>query len=151
MSGQDFYLYIDGKPVKVSEEVYREYYRAEEKERYFMTRLKQERIVIDQETQTVTIIPSREDSYERLIEANEQFATSDKSVAETVVKAIQLEKLNEALHTLSDEEMTLIRELFYLNRTVREVSEQYQIARSTLQSRKEAVLRKLWNLLERFF
>lgn len=151
MSEQDFYLYIDGKPVKVSEEVYREYYRAEEKERYFMTRLKQERIVIDQETQTVTIIPSREDSYERLIEANEQFATSDKSVAETVVKAIQLEKLNEALHTLSDEEMTLIRELFYLNRTVREVSEQYQIARSTLQSRKEAVLRKLWNLLERFF
>lgn len=77
MSEQDFYLYIDGKPVKVSEEVYREYYRAEEKERYFMTRLKQERIVIDQETQTVTIIPSREDSYERLIEANEQFATSD--------------------------------------------------------------------------
>lgn len=151
MSEQAFYLYIDGKPVKVSEEVYREYYRAEEKERYFMTRLKQERIVIDQETQTVTIIPSREDSYERLIEANEQFATSDKSVAETVVKAIQLEKLNEALHTLSDEEMTLIRELFYLNRTVREVSEQYQIARSTLQSRKEAVLRKLWNLLERFF
>lgn len=151
MSEQDFYLYIDGKPVKVSEEVYREYYRAEEKERYFMTRLKQERIVIDQETQTVTIIPSREDSYERLIEANEQFATSDRSVAETVVKAIQLEKLNEALHTLSDEEMTLIRELFYLNRTVREVSEQYQIARSTLQSRKEAVLRKLWNLLERFF
>lgn len=151
MSEQDFYLYIEGKPVKVSEEVYREYYRAEEKERYFMTRLKQERIVIDQETQTVTIIPSREDSYERLIEANEQFATSDKSVAETVVKAIQLEKLNEALHTLSDEEMTLIRELFYLNRTVREVSEQYQIARSTLQSRKEAVLRKLWNLLERFF
>lgn len=151
MSEQAFYLYIDGKPVKVSEEVYREYYRAEEKERYFMTRLKQERIVIDQETQTVTIIPSREDSYERLIEANEQFATSDKSVAETVVKAIQLEKLNEALHTLSDEEMTLIKELFYLNRTVREVSEQYQIARSTLQSRKEAVLRKLWNLLERFF
>lgn len=151
MSEQAFYLYIDGKPVKVSEEVYREYYRAEEKERYFMTRLKQERIVIDQETQTVTIIPSREDSYERLIEANEQFATSDKSVAETVVKAIQLEKLNEALHTLSDEEMTLIRELFYLNRTVREVSEQYQIARSTLQSRKEAVLRKLWNMLERFF
>lgn len=151
MSEQDFYLYIDGKPVKVSEEVYREYYRAEEKERYFMMRLKQERIVIDQETQTVTIIPSREDSYERLIEANEQFTTSDKSVAETVVKAIQLEKLNEALHTLSDEEMTLIRELFYLNRTVREVSEQYQIARSTLQSRKEAVLRKLWNLLERFF
>lgn len=151
MSEQAFYLYIDGKPVKVSEEVYREYYRAEEKERYFMTRLKQERIVIDQETQTVTIIPSREDSYERLIEANEQFATSDRSVAETVVKAIQLEKLNEALHTLSDEEMTLIRELFYLNRTVREVSEQYQIARSTLQSRKEAVLRKLWNLLERFF
>lgn len=151
MSEQDFYLYIDGKPVKVSEEVYREYYRAEEKERYFMTRLKQEHIVIDQETQTVTIIPSREDSYERLIEVNEQFAAPGESVAETAVKALLLEKLEEALHTLSDDEMTLIRELFYLDRTVREVSEQYHIARSTLQNRKEAVLRKLWNLLERFF
>ena len=34
MEKRDFYLYINGQPVPVSEEVYREYYRAEDKERY---------------------------------------------------------------------------------------------------------------------
>ena len=40
MQEKDFYLYIDGQPVQVSGEVYREYYRAEDKERYFMGKLK---------------------------------------------------------------------------------------------------------------
>lgn len=40
MQEKDFYLYIDGQPVPVSREVYREYYRAEDKERYFMGKLK---------------------------------------------------------------------------------------------------------------
>lgn len=40
MSKHDFFLYIDGQAVQVSEEVYREYKRGEEKERYFMRRLK---------------------------------------------------------------------------------------------------------------
>lgn len=49
MSEQDFYLYIDGKSVKVSEEVYREFMRAEEKEQYFMRRLKKGRFLVDSE------------------------------------------------------------------------------------------------------
>lgn len=36
MSEKDFYLYVGGKSVKVSEDVYREYKRGEDKERYFM-------------------------------------------------------------------------------------------------------------------
>ena len=36
MEKKEFHLYINGHPVPVSEEVYREYYRAEDKERYFM-------------------------------------------------------------------------------------------------------------------
>ncbi len=40
MQERDFYLYIDGQPVQVSREVYQEYYRAEDKERYFMGKLK---------------------------------------------------------------------------------------------------------------
>ena len=43
MQEKDFYLYINGQPVQVSREVYREYYRAEDKERYFMGKLKKGR------------------------------------------------------------------------------------------------------------
>ena len=49
MAEKDFYLYIEGQPVKVSEEVYREYKHAEEKERYFMKRLKKGKFVVDPE------------------------------------------------------------------------------------------------------
>ena len=40
MSDKDFFLYIDGKSVKVSKEVYQEYYRSKRKEQYFMKDLK---------------------------------------------------------------------------------------------------------------
>ena len=43
MVGKDFYLTIDGRRVRVSEEVYKEYRRAEDKERYFMRTLKKGR------------------------------------------------------------------------------------------------------------
>lgn len=147
----EYVIWLDGQEIPVSKDVYREYMRYERKERYFMEDLKTERIEIDQEAQTVRFIPSREDSYERLLEVNEQFTASGESAGDAAIRAYLLERLEEALHTLSSEELALIHELFYLNRTVREVSERYQIAKSTLQSRKQAVLQKLWNLLERFF
>lgn len=75
MKKKDFYLYIEGKRVKVSEEVYREYYKGERKERYFMRDLKTERVMIDPQSGEVTIIPGREDSYERLMESRSQFAS----------------------------------------------------------------------------
>ena len=59
MQEKDFYLYMDGQPIPVSEEVYREYYRAENKERYFMGRLKKGHTTVDPDTQQIQYIPSR--------------------------------------------------------------------------------------------
>lgn len=151
MSEQDFYLYIDGKPIKVSEEVYREFMHYERKERYFMEDLKAERMVIDPEAQTVKVIPSREDSYERLLETHRQFTDPGGTTEDEAIKAILLERLAKALHTLSDEELRLIQELFFLEQSEREVSAILQIASSTLHDRKNAVLRKLRNKVENFF
>ncbi len=60
--------------MQVSEEVYREYKRAEDKEHYFMKRLKRGRFVVDDKNQTVTYVPGRETSYEQLLEAEWAFA-----------------------------------------------------------------------------
>ena len=46
---------------------------SERKMQYQEYDLKNEQIVIDMEKQTVTVIPSREDSYERMKEADVQF------------------------------------------------------------------------------
>lgn len=148
MAKRDFYLHLDGKAVKVSEEVYREYYRGERKERYFMEDLKTEKMMIDDETSTVSFIPSREDSYERLLENDKQFASWDESTADTAITQIFLEKLEMALHTLSGHELELIQELFYLEKTEREVAALLQVTQNTVNYRKHKVLDKLKRLIE---
>lgn len=145
MSEKDFYLYLDGRPVKVSKEVYQEYYRGERKERYFMEDLKMEQMEIEPETQTVRLIPSREDSYERLLETNKQFSIPCQPVEEAVVLSVLLE---DVLHCLSPEEQELIRELYFLEKTERQVSEALHMAKTTLRRRHQKVLKKLRELLE---
>lgn len=57
---------------------------------------------MDKETGEMIVIPSREDSYERLLEAEKQFAEEAENIEDVAVRAVMLEKLNEALRTLTD-------------------------------------------------
>ena len=146
MQEKDFYLYIDGQPVQVSGEVYREYYRAEDKERYFMGKLKKGRTKVNPETQEIQeiqYIPSRELSYEQLVEQDWQFAVSDDSVEDRAVRADMLEKLQDVLQSLSAEELALLNELFYLEKTEREVAGLYAVSQNTIHYRKNRLLDKL--------
>ena len=71
---------------EASEEVIAVLRMTERKMQYQEYDLKTERTVIDQKTQTVRIIPSREDSYERLLEQEVQFEgenqTEERDLAE---------------------------------------------------------------------
>ena len=58
---------------EASEEVIAVLRTTERKMQYQEYDLKSEQTIIDQENQTVTIIPSREDSFERLVEQSVQF------------------------------------------------------------------------------
>ena len=136
MEKRDFYLYINGQPVPVSEEVYREYYRAEDKERYFMGRLKKGHTKVNPETKEIRYIPSRELSYEQLVEQDWQFAASGDSVEDRVVRAAMMEKLQAVLHSLSAEERALLNERFYLEKTEREVAGLYAVSQNTIHYRK---------------
>lgn len=55
---KQFYLYIDGQTVPVSEEVYREYRHYARKEEYFVYDLKREKFACDQAAQTATFTPA---------------------------------------------------------------------------------------------
>ena len=63
------------------------------------------------------------------------------------VRAVMLEILNEALHTLRDEETSIIHALFYQEISEVELAKKLGIARTTLQSRKYKILEKLRKLL----
>ena len=138
------YLYINGKAVPVSEQVFRTSRHHGRKEEYFIYDLKTEKFSCDQEAQTATFTPSREDSYERLLAANHQFASAGPSPEEEAVSSLWLADL---MRGLSPEEQDIITQLYILDKSERQACAALQLARTTFQRRKKALLEKLRNLL----
>ena len=104
---------------EASEEVIAVLRTTERKMQYQEYDLKVERTVVDQENRTVEQIPSREDSYERMLEQNVQFAEETASAEEQALQNIQTQQLHKALLLLSDDERDLIELLFFQEQTER--------------------------------
>ena len=122
MREDEFFLYINGQRVRVSEEIYKEYRHSEDKEQYFMEYLKQGRYVKNQDSGRTEYIPSREVSYEKLLEESHELRHQEEALEEKVLRKLLMEDLARALRSLSDEELELIREIFWLEKTERELS-----------------------------
>ena len=137
----NYYLYIDGQAVSVSEQVYRAYQHYERKEEYFSYDLKTEKF----QKETATFLPSREDSYERLLEKARQFAASGMSVEEQAVSSVWLEEL---LQCLSADERVILHKLYFEDKSERNVSIELGISKTALHHRKVKLLQKLKKLLE---
>lgn len=144
---KNYYIELNGQIFEVSRELYEAYYKGRRKERYFTQDLKQERTRVDKKTGQITVIPSREDSYERLLEAEKQFAEDVENIEDVAIRAVMLEKLTAALHTLTDEEKAIIHALFYQEVSEVELAKRMGIPRTTLRSRKDKILVKLKELL----
>ena len=142
------YLYVNGQKVPVSEQVYRAYWQYTEKERYFMNKMKQEKFICDQEQQVAVFLPSREDSYERLLESDQQFAANQIPVDVLATSSVWIQEL---MACLSEEERAIIYQLYYLDKSEREACSALHIARTTFQRRKKKLLERLRTLLENNF
>lgn len=142
-----YYISIDRKNFEVSRELYEAYTKGQRKDKYFTHDLKQGHEKMDRKTGEVKIIPSREDSYERLLEAEKQFMTDAETVEDTAIRAVMLEKLNSALHMLRESEAGIIYSLFYEEISETQLARKMGIARTTLQSRKYRILEKLKEML----
>lgn len=121
----------------------------ERKMQYQEYDLKTEQTVISQENRTITTIPSREDSLERLAEQEVQFAGEAESVEETVLRKLQYEQLHKALSLLPDDERELIDRLFFQGQTEREAAEYMGIYRNAVHKRKNRILKKLKKFFEK--
>ena len=144
---EKYYIVLDGQNFEVSRELYEAYYKGRRKEKYFTHDLKQEHTRVDRETGQITVIPSREDSYERLLEEEKQFAEETEGTEDTAIRAVMVEKLTAAIHTLTDEETAIIHALFYQEISEVELAKRMGIPRTTLRSRKDRILAKLKKLL----
>ncbi len=123
--------------------------KSDRKMEYQQYDLKVEQCQIDGTKRTVTYVPSREDSYERLLEENRQFAAESESVEDAAVKAVMIEKMLDGLKLLSPEEQDLIEELFFKGKSERQVSAEAGIPYMTIHDRKVKILGKLKKLLEK--
>ena len=64
----------------------------------------------------VQIIPSREDSLDRLVDENaRQFSDEQESVESMVLHKLEVDRLHTALSLLTPEERALIQALFFLS------------------------------------
>jgi DNA-directed RNA polymerase specialized sigma24 family protein len=111
--------------------------------------LKTERFRIHYTEQTVICIPSREDSYDRLMEEDRQFAADDESVEDSAVKTLMIKKMLDCLKLLTPEERSLIVGLFFNGKSERQLSSETGIHFMTIHDRKMKILGKLKKLMEK--
>lgn len=124
--------------------------QTERKMQYQEYDLKSEHIRINQKNKTVTYVPSREDSLERLLSIDKQFPVDQLSVEDEVISRLMHESLYAALRLLTDDEHCLIVQLYFFGKTERELAELMALSQNSINKRRHKVLKKLRDLLENF-
>ena len=120
-----------------SEEVIAVLRQTERKMQYQEYDLKSEHIRVNQRNKAVTYVPSREDSWER-----------QPSVEDEVICKIMYKQLHEALQLLAEDERYLIVQLYFLEKTEREIAALEGIYHNAVHKRKLRILSKLKKLFE---
>lgn len=144
-------IWLNGQLIEVSDAVYEAYMQGDRKIRYFESDLKIEHVRYNPDGSIKEILPSREDSLERLMDDNaRQFADERESVEETVLRGMVDERLHNAISRLSDEERLLIRALFFEDKTERDMAVLLGVSPPAIHKRKKRILDKLKNILEKF-
>lgn len=135
---------------EASEEVIEVLKETERKMQYQEYDLKAEQTVIDQEAQQIRILPSREDSYERLLEEHSLPADVQADVETIVLSRMMRQQLHEAVQNLQEEEKYLIIQLFFADRSERELAAELGISQKAVNKRRHKILAKLRKILEKF-
>ena len=143
-------VWVSGQYIEVTDAVYDAYMKGDRKIRYFENDLKTERVLMDTDGHIKQIIPSREDSLDRLMDDNaEQFTDHHESVDDMVLRKISAEKLYQALAELSEKERELIVALFFEEKTERELAAVLGISQPAVHKQKNKILKKLKTFLEK--
>lgn len=139
------YIIKNGKAVEVSEELHDYLTKSDRKIRYIEKDLKRNNYIIDSENEKVTVIPSREDSLDRLMDIGNDYPNQSSDFRQSTIEKVMLEQ---ALEKLNEKERYLIVQLFYLGRTERELAAELHIAQQNINKTKQRILCKLYEILK---
>lgn len=142
-------LWIDNRYIEVTDEIYSAYVKGQRKINYFEKDLKTERIIKRKDGSIKKIIPSREDSLDRLIDNNlRQFSDVSENVEREAQTNIYTERLHSALKQLTSEELEIITMAFFENETERDIAKLFGISQAAVNKRKHRILEKLKKIIE---
>ena len=141
-------LWINGAYVYVTDEIYPVYLKGQRKMNYFEKDLKSERVIKDENGEIKKIIPSREDSLDRLLsDTQRQFSDDSESVESIIQNNDEIDKLHNALKQLSDDEWAIIKILFYDEMSERDTAKVLGISQVAVNKRKHRILKKLKKII----
>ena len=135
MDKKDYYLYVKGKAVKVSEEVYKAYWKITEHEKYLIKKDWKNNVIpfsaLDYDGHFVDNIIDERIDLEKIVEVK-----------------MQIEELNKALATLTKKERELIEAIFYKEESLRSIGKKEEVSYQAIGKRRDKILEKLRKLLE---
>lgn len=132
---KEFYLYVNGQKVKVSEEIYKVYWREREHEKY----LEQ----VDRKNHLLFFSSLDHDGH-----YVDNIVDESVDVAKIVETQMMTESLRYAISKLNDEERDIIERLYFNDETLRSVAKLKSITHPALMKRRNKILEKLKKFIE---
>ena len=121
MPNKEYYLYVKGEAIPISEEVYKAYWKITEHEKY-----------LQKKDCKYGVIPFSSLNHDGHI----------------VEVKMQIEELHKALATLTKEERELMEAIFYREESLRSISRKEKVTHQAIGQRRNQILEKLRKILE---
>ncbi|HGD5527843.1 TPA: sigma factor-like helix-turn-helix DNA-binding protein [Streptococcus agalactiae] len=135
MYKKEYYLYVKGKAVPVSEEVYKAYWKITEHEKYLLRKDWKYGVIpfstLDNDGHFVDNIIDERIDLEKIVEVK-----------------MQIEELNKAIATLTKKERELMEAIFYREESLRSIGKKEKVSYQAIGKRRDKILEKLRKLLE---
>lgn len=135
MAKKEYYLYVKGKAVPVSEEVYKAYWKITEHEKYLQRKDWKYNVIpfsgLDHDGHFIDNIIDEKIDLEKIVEVK-----------------MQIEELHRALNTLSKEERELMEAIFYKEESLRSIGKKEKVTHQAISGRRDRILEKLRKILE---
>lgn len=132
-----YFLFVNGKKIEVSEEIYKAYWQEKNHENY----LKQ----IDRKKHLLLFSSFDHDGH-----FEESIIDEDVDVEKIVQTYMMIDALRNAISKLSDEEREIIDRLYLNDETLRKVAQEKRISHTALIKRRNKILEKLKECIKEF-
>lgn len=135
MDKKEYYLYVKGKAVPVSEEIYKAYWKITEHEKYLQRKDWKHNIIsfsaLDHDGHFVDNIIDEKMDLEKIVELK-----------------MQIEELYRVINTLTKEEQELMEAIFSREESLRSIGKKEKVSYQAIGKRRDKTLEKLRELLK---